>query len=105
LLIALELANSAYWEWYRNRINKDVLFYDESWPRPWPFPDLWLDRWHARVFDHIRAETGLIPFHGEWDRLQSWLILGHVGSILVGFPGIVLLAAKQIKQALAPSGT
>jgi len=102
VLIALGLANSAYWEWCRNRISKDVLFHDESWPRPWPYPDRWLVRWHARVYDRVRTET---PFHREWDRLRSWLILGHIGSIMVAWPGIVLLAARPLKQAKPPSGT
>jgi hypothetical protein len=105
LLIALGLANSAYWEWCRHRISKDVLFHDESWPCAWPYPDRWLDRWHARVYDRVRTETGLIPFHGEWDRLRSWLVLGHGGSILVAWPGIVLLAARPPKQSKARSGT
>ena len=101
LLIAAGLANSAYWEWCQHRIGKGVFFRDDEWPRPWPYPDRWLNRWHTRVYDRVRAK-GLIPLHGEWDTLRVWLVLGHVPSMLVGWPGLMLLFAKPPPQALQP---
>lgn len=66
----------------RHRISKAVLVRDDDWPRAGPYPDRWLARWHARVYARELA-TGSIPFHGEWDRLQRWLVAGHVGPMLV----------------------
>lgn len=87
----------------RHRISKAVLVRDDDWPRAGPYPDRWLARWHARVYARELA-TGSIPFHGEWDRLQRWLVAGHVGPMLVGWPGVVLLVARP-RQAAEPGAT
>ena len=93
LLVVAGLANSGYWGWCQYRISKEVLFHDESWPRAWPYPDGWLDRWHSREYARVRAQ-GLIPFHGEWDTLRAWMLLGHLASAMVGGVGVVLLRVK-----------
>ena len=106
VLIVAALANSAYWGWCQYRISEQVLFHDESWPRAWPYPDRWLDRWHSREYARVRAQ-GLIPFHGEWDTLRAWMLLGHLASVMVGGLGVVLLRVKPRQtpnQAPHPTG-
>ena len=105
LLIVAGLANSAYWGWCQYRISEEVLFRDESWPRAWPDPDKWLDRWQSREYARVRAQ-GLIPFHGEWDTLRAWMLLGHLASAMVGGLGGALLRVKPPptpNRLMAPS--
>lgn len=93
LIVLTALANSGYWGWCQYRISEYVLVREESWPRAWPYPDGWLDRWHSRQYARVRAQ-GLIPFHGEWDTLRAWMLLGHLTSVMVGGLGVVLLRFK-----------
>lgn len=93
LLIVAGLANSGYWAWCQYRISDEVLVHDESWPRAWPYPDGWLERWHAREYARTRAR-GLIPWHGEWDTLRAWMLLGHLASATAVGLGVVFRRVK-----------
>ena len=47
LIVCVLVTSYLCWAFYR--IDDSVLETDSDWPRPWPFPDEWLLKWHNRL--------------------------------------------------------
>src|SRR5688500_1410352 len=74
LLVSIYLSWALYRTWYS--------WDSEGWPRPLPFPDGWLLRWHDRldIAHPITVPMGMKP-HGEIYRLCKYLSV-WLGSCL-----------------------
>lgn len=80
---AAGLLATSYLGWALKRSSGSTMMAEgRKWPRPWPYPDEWLLRWHDKLdAAHPLPEKG-IKMHGEWPRLHLYL-LGWVSASLV----------------------
>jgi hypothetical protein len=58
---------------------------DHSWPRPFPYPDTWLDHYEHWLDLRYPASPGTLKLHGEIFRVQLtlWAIVAALVSMLV----------------------
>lgn len=79
---------AAYLWWAYERLSYDAVWFDPEWPRPWPYPDGWLERWAARLDgEHPpRPELRMAGPIQDWRRPLS---VGAVGCLVISLFGAV----------------
>lgn len=84
-------AVTAYLLWAVYRLTARVMIADDAWPRPFPYPDLWL-AWLNNYFDRRHpARPGTIKLHGEIARVQLYLLAGAIPFALMTLMGAIRL--------------
>jgi hypothetical protein len=95
LVVLWGLAAGAYLMWCQHRVSFPVLMDDRAWPRPWPYPDGWLNRWYDRIDAEYPAPPGGIRSCPEtryrlqgrlWAYTVSTFIIIAIGLAFVVWP-------------------
>src|SRR5262245_47758071 len=86
VLAVISLLAATYLGWCRHRISAEVFVHEEAWPRPWPYPDGWLERWVREVDAAHPAPPGTIKVEAETERVRDWLAVWAVGAL--GWAGV-----------------
>jgi hypothetical protein len=84
----------AYVGWSLHRMSSGVIVMDSAWPRPFPYPDPWLDRFHQWLDARNPPPAGAMKMHGEVFkvRLTLWLVQAGLAGLLA------LSLAPTLKQ-------
>jgi hypothetical protein len=70
------------------------------WPRPWPYPDIWLYNWEKKLDAEHPVGPKFVKFNGEWWRLQYYLcgLIGLSGATsLGGFIWLIILRRRSVE--------
>ena len=86
-LIGILATGYLCWALHRSSIN----FFDNQWPRPWPYPDNWLLVWEHEMDVANPVPPGFMKMDGEW-QLQWKYLYGLIGlSSFIAFSGFIWL--------------
>lgn len=92
-LLGAGLPATLYLCWALHRLSAFVLVTDAAWPRPWPWPDLWLESWCARLLAGYPPAPGFVYLDGGagllWNHVFFWAAL----SLLLSLAGLLWLQA------------
>lgn len=83
LLLAIGLLSTGYLAWARYRISGYVFVYDEDWPLPWPYPDLWLLDLNDWLDARNPSPPDTFKIHSEIPCVQMMLDFALAGSALL----------------------
>jgi hypothetical protein len=85
---------ASYLGWALHRISDSVLWREArisnaAWPRPWPYPDEWLWRWHDQLHIEHPSPPNTLKMRGELPRMKmtlwGWIVVSAMagGSLTV----------------------
>jgi hypothetical protein len=100
----LALIGLFYCGWALHRIGAAGIS-DHTWPRPFPYPDQWVDQYGRWLDLRYPAPNGTIKFHGEVFRVRVTL-----WAIIVAFVAVLALvvapAVRKLRSQLGapPNG-
>jgi hypothetical protein len=80
---ALVFVGLLYCGWALHRMGPAGML-DHNWPRPFPYPDTWLDHYERWLDLRYPASPGTIKLHGEISRVQLtlWAIFAALVAVL-----------------------
>jgi hypothetical protein len=87
LIFVIGLLVTGYLCWALHRSSLNV--FANHWPRPWPYPDRWLEDWENQMDLARPSSPGTLKLDGEWQR--QWIYLyGLIGlSLVVSFGSLI----------------
>jgi hypothetical protein len=89
-VLGLLVASYLCWAWHR--LTGSVLMADgHLWPRPWPYPDVWLYHWEQQLDAARPTPPGTLKIHGEFALLQFYLSCWIGLSLIVSFGAFIWL--------------
>ena len=97
---------AGYLGWALYRISGIVLVSERHWPRPWPYPDEWLQKWNQQLETVHPPLPGTINFHRQIPRMQIYLS-GYIALaffvMMVAIIWLIILHRKNSNQKMISS--
>jgi hypothetical protein len=90
ILMILGILGLLYFGWAQYRMGPSGML-DKKWPRPFPYPDTWLNALNNWYDARYPAPPGHIKLHGEIFRVRATLYI------------ILLVCAAMVTTSIAPS--
>jgi hypothetical protein len=75
MLTLIGLLSTLYFAWACYRLSDRVLVTDQSWPRPWPYPDRWLSAVEGWLDVRNPPAADNIKLHGEFASLRLLILV------------------------------
>ncbi len=72
---------------------------DDKWPRPFPYPDAWLNSLHDWYDAQYPAPSGYIKLHGEIARVRITLFGIMAVCLIMVIAGVDHIAGRSMKSA------
>jgi hypothetical protein len=94
------LIAGAFFVWCDRRWDIPVCLKDTQFPRPWPYPDGLLVRWHDRIDAENPSPPGHKKIEGEYYTLKGRLHRYAAPSFSLAVVGAAALAYRPLKRRL-----